>query len=65
LTPIVDEIPSDSITIAELGLDHFFTDPEIHIKTVALANTILWLVEGYSEPPNKTLQSDAPLAARR
>lgn len=57
LTPIVDEIPSDSITIAELGLDHFFSDPEIHIKTVALANTVLRLVEGRSAPPNDKLFS--------
>jgi hypothetical protein len=51
LTPIVDEIPTGSITVAELGLDHFFRDPLIDMKTVALTNTILRLVEGESESP--------------
>lgn len=41
LTQIVDGIQPDSITIAELGLDHFFGDPDIHIKTVALAKTVI------------------------
>lgn len=45
LSHIVDEIPTASITIAELGLDHFFGDPEIHIKTVALANTVIRMLE--------------------
>lgn len=45
LTHIVDEIPAASITIAELGLDHFFSDPESHIKTVALENTVIRILE--------------------
>lgn len=45
LTRIVDEIPAASITVAELGLGHFFSDPEIHIKTVALANTVIRMLE--------------------
>lgn len=45
LTLILDEIPANSVTIAELGLDHYFDDPEIHLKTVALANTIIRLIE--------------------
>ena len=53
LTPIVDEIATNSITIAELGLDHFFSDPEIHIKTVALANTIVRLVQSNLRPSDK------------
>jgi hypothetical protein len=52
LTRIVDEIPAASITIAELGLDHFFSDPEIHIKTVALANTVMRLLEAPRTAPN-------------
>ena len=65
LTPIIDEIPEDSVTIAELGLDHFFRDPEIHIKTVALANTVVRYVEGRIVSPNKALQTMSPLTRRR
>jgi hypothetical protein len=45
LTQIIDEIPAASITIAEIGLDHFFNDPGIHIKTIALTNTVTRLLE--------------------
>lgn len=45
LSPVVDEIPAASITVSEIGLDHFFNDPEIHIKTVALANTVVRRLE--------------------
>ena len=41
LTQILDEILPGSVTIAELGLDHFFDHPNIHIKTVALAWTVI------------------------
>jgi hypothetical protein len=63
--PIVEEIPSDSITIAELGWNHFFKDSEIHIKTVGLTDTILRLMEGYLEQPNKAFHMDWPRAAHR
>jgi len=59
LTLILDEIPSDSITIAELGLDHFFYDPEIHIKTVALINTVIRYVEARRSAPHNSLNIDA------
>ncbi|MEW5757375.1 MAG: hypothetical protein AB1810_13840 [Pseudomonadota bacterium] len=49
LTQIVDEIPSGSVTIAELGLDHFFADPAISLKTVALARTVIRHLE--DRPP--------------
>ena len=52
LTQIVDEIPAASITIAEIGLDHFFNDPAIHIKTIALTNTVVRLVEARKVTPN-------------
>lgn len=40
LTPILDAIAPNSVTIAELGLDHYFLDPAIDAKTVALARTV-------------------------
>lgn len=53
LTQIVDEIPVASITVPEIGLDHFFNDPEIHIKTIALTNTVVRLVEAHRAAPNE------------
>jgi hypothetical protein len=54
LTPILDEITSGSITIAELGLDHFYGDPGMPIKTVALARTVIRLIEAGAGPPPDT-----------
>jgi hypothetical protein len=45
LVLITDEMAPDSITIAELGLDHYFLDPDINIKTLALARTIINYLE--------------------
>lgn len=56
LTQIVDEIPVASITVADIGLDHFFNDPDIHIKTIALTNTIVRLVEARKTTPNEHVQ---------
>lgn len=44
-TLIMDEIPPNSYSIVELGLDHFFRDPQIGIKAVALARTVMRLSE--------------------
>jgi hypothetical protein len=41
LTLILDAIAPGSHTIAEPGLDHYFLDPAIGAKTVALARTVL------------------------
>jgi hypothetical protein len=41
LTLITDAIAPGSHTIAEPGLDHYFLDPAISVKTVALARTVL------------------------
>jgi len=41
LTLITDEIIPNSVTIAELGLDHYYLDPEIDLKTVALAQLVI------------------------
>jgi hypothetical protein len=46
LTLITDEIAPQSATITDLGTDHFFNeDPEIDLKTVALARTVLNVLE--------------------
>jgi len=46
LTLITDEIAPGSATIADLGIDHFFNeDPDIDLKTVALARTVLNVLE--------------------
>jgi hypothetical protein len=44
-TLILDEISPDSYSIVELGLDHFFRDPQIGLKAVALARTVMRLAE--------------------
>lgn len=35
LTLMTEQIPPRSLTIAELRLDHFYLDPEIHLKTAS------------------------------
>jgi hypothetical protein len=45
LTPVVDEILPGSATIVELGLDHFYWHPEMPLRTVALAQTVIQWVE--------------------
>lgn len=53
LTPIADILAHGGVTIAELGLDHYFADPEIDLKTAALALAVLDHVRGEHEacPP--------------
>lgn len=58
LTQIIDEIPEASITVPEIGLDHFFNDPKIHIKTIALTNTVVQLIEARRAVSNKVFNSD-------
>jgi hypothetical protein len=41
LTLITDELIPHRTTIAEIGLDHFYLDPEIDLKTVALARLVV------------------------
>ncbi|MBQ26605.1 MAG: hypothetical protein CMH81_00460 [Nitrospiraceae bacterium] len=44
LTLLVDEIIPGSVTVLELGLDHFFRDPAIEWKAVALFRTVVKLL---------------------
>lgn len=41
LTLLADELVPGGHVILEPGLDHFFRDPEIHLKTLALANVVV------------------------
>ena len=41
LTAIVDELAHGGTTVIEVGLDHYYRDPEIHLKTVALTLTVI------------------------
>ena len=41
LTLITDEITLGGLTLIELGLDHYYRHPQIHHKTVALAQTVI------------------------
>ena len=40
LTTVADELVPDTITIVELGFDHFYRDPEINLKSMAIANLV-------------------------
>ncbi len=41
LAPIVDEIADGGLTIVQVGLDHYYRDPELDLKTLALALTVM------------------------
>jgi hypothetical protein len=40
LTLLADELLPDGITIVEAGLDHFYRDPKIDLKSLAIANVV-------------------------
>ncbi len=42
---IIDEIVPRGDTIIELGLDHYYRHPDIDLKTIALATTVIDLLE--------------------
>lgn len=37
ITPLADEVSYNGIIISELGLDHYYSSPDIDMKTIALA----------------------------
>lgn len=57
LTPIADILAHGGVTIAELGLDHYFADPEIDLKTTAVTLLVLEDIRG--------AQPVCPVSARR
>ena len=40
LTPLIDVLAHGGRTIVQVGLDHYYRDPELDLKTVALALTV-------------------------
>ncbi len=46
LTLLADELVEGGIVITDIGLDHYYLDPEIDLKTFALASVVLGLLEG-------------------
>ncbi|MEW5975739.1 MAG: hypothetical protein AB1898_08025 [Acidobacteriota bacterium] len=49
LTLVVDELVPNGIVITDLGLDHYYRDPEIDLKTLALALVVLELTASPQE----------------
>ena len=41
LTVITDALAPNSVTIPEFGVDHFFQDPGMELRTVALASALV------------------------
>jgi hypothetical protein len=50
LTPIIDELAHGGRTIVQIGLDHYYRDPALDLKTVALAITVVTEL-GHDLPP--------------
>ena len=47
LTLLADELLPNGVTIIEPGLDHFYRDPEIDLKSLAIANIVADELEGH------------------
>ncbi len=45
LTTLVDELTDNGVVITELGLDHYYKDPNIDRKTIALLYTAFTLID--------------------
>ena len=59
LTLLTDVVAPNSQTIVALGQDHFFAeDPQINLKTVALMNLIISILENDRAMPFATYESD-------
>ena len=41
LTAIVDELAHGGLAVLQIGLDHYYRDPELDLKTLALALTVM------------------------
>jgi len=48
-TPIADQISDKGIVISEVGVDHFFDDPDIDVKSLSLALSCLDLIKTSSQ----------------
>jgi hypothetical protein len=60
LTLLIDEIVPGSVSILEIGLDHYFRDPDTDLKMVAMARTVVNFLETIqrTHPPNPPQSSD-------
>jgi hypothetical protein len=45
LTLLADELIDGGVVITDIGLDHYYLDPDIDLKTFALAAVVLDLLE--------------------
>jgi hypothetical protein len=50
LTLLADELIPGGVTIIESGVDHFYRDPEINIKSLAIANVVAGALNDRSSP---------------
>ena len=47
LTLLSDQILPDGIVITDLGLDHYFRDPRIDVKTLALTQVVIERLDSF------------------
>lgn len=54
LTLLVDELVPGGVVVTDIGLDHYYRDPIIELKTIALAYLVLGEVEQREKGPRGT-----------
>jgi len=60
LTLLADELVDGGIVITDIGLDHYYLDPEIDLKTFALASVVLDLLEGRDRQERHSRPATSP-----
>ena len=60
LTLLADELMLDGITVLEVGFDHFYRDPAINLKSLALANLVAYELDGEPSAPSPCLGKQRP-----
>jgi len=60
LTLLADELVEGGVVITDIGLDHYYLDPDIDLKTFALASVVLDLLEGRNATPCRAPSADPP-----
>ncbi len=60
LTLLADELVEGGIVITDIGLDHYYLDPEIDLKTFALASVVLDLLEGRDRQERHSRPATSP-----
>src|SRR3990172_1302951 len=60
LTLLADELVDGGIVITDIGLDHYYLDPDIDLKTFALASVVLDLLEGRDQQPRHSRPATSP-----